>query len=204
MRWLILSRTYFLSKLEFDSTTQVDKRTTFWCLTFDMKNQKNVEKIWSYHKCYIPLESSQWAKKDELHRKVNLKNVQSWKTNFYFTNIILKPIEFQLQNWWDSDLIPKFTKNFEFWKNSCTIVFRNKKSARIQNLSPYAHPRVEKSHSLSWNYKLGKVAFKIRIFKICWCHRNQCSKKQVLLKFHPKWSHFYSVFRLLKISFFEN
>ena len=40
MRWLILGQTYFLSKLEYDSTTHIDKRTTFWCSTFDMKNKK--------------------------------------------------------------------------------------------------------------------------------------------------------------------
>ena len=61
-----------------------------------MKNQKNVEKIWSYHKCYIPLESSQWAKKHELHRKVNLKSVQSRKTNFHSTNIIRCQFHFAL------------------------------------------------------------------------------------------------------------
>ena len=87
MRWLILGQTYFLSKLEYDSTTHVDKRTTFWCLTFDMKNPKNLKKLWSNHKCYIPLESSQWVKKHELHRKWHLKNVQSRKTNFNFTNL---------------------------------------------------------------------------------------------------------------------
>ena len=40
MRPLILSQTDFLSKLEFDSTTHVDKRTTFWYLIFEMKNRK--------------------------------------------------------------------------------------------------------------------------------------------------------------------
>ena len=40
MRPLLLSQTDFLSKLEFDSTTHVDKRTTFWYLIFEMKNRK--------------------------------------------------------------------------------------------------------------------------------------------------------------------
>ena len=87
MRPVILSQADFLSKLEFDSITHVDKRTTFWCLTFDAKKQKNVENVRWYHKLYMPLESSQWAKEHELHRKLNLKNVQSRKTNFNFTNI---------------------------------------------------------------------------------------------------------------------
>ena len=65
MRPLILSQTDFLSKLEFDSTTHVDKRTTFWCLTFDMKNQKNVENVRWYHKLNMPLELSQWAKEHD-------------------------------------------------------------------------------------------------------------------------------------------
>ena len=85
VRPLLLSQTFILSKLEFDSTTHVDKRTTFWCFTFDMKNQKNVENVRWCHKLYIPLESSQWAKEPELNRRLNLRNVQSRKTNFYFT-----------------------------------------------------------------------------------------------------------------------
>ena len=131
MRWLILGQTYFLSKLEYDSTTHVDKRTTFWCLTFDMKNQKNVEKLWLYHKCYIPLESSQWAKKHDLHRKWNLKNVQPRKTNYYFTFIMVKlKLVFRdwtflrfhfrcswcfLAHWDDSNGIPFFAEIKEWW-----------------------------------------------------------------------------------------
>ena len=39
-------------------------------------------------------------------------------------------------DWWDSDLIPKFTKSFEFWKNSCTIVFGTK-NGEINNFSNF-------------------------------------------------------------------
>ena len=55
-RWLILTQTFILSKLEFDSTTHVDKRTTFWSWTFDMKIPKNVgngEKNFNYPKLDI-------------------------------------------------------------------------------------------------------------------------------------------------------
>ena len=66
--------------------------------------------------------------------------------------------------WWYSNLIPKFTKKLEFSWNSWTIVFRIKNSAFIQNLGPWIHPRVEKSHSTPWNYRLGQVPFKMFFF----------------------------------------
>ena len=93
MRPLILGQTYFLSKLEYDSTTHIDKRTTFWCSTFDMKNKKIskscdhiISVIYRWNRLNEP-------KKHELHRKWNLKNVQFRKTNFYFTIVLEKLLE---------------------------------------------------------------------------------------------------------------
>ena len=107
-------------------------------------------------------------------------------------------------HWWDSDLIPRFTKIFENWENFTVIVLGIKNSAFTQNLSPNAHPGVEYSHSASWNYGLGEVVFRIKIFQNFWYHRNQRSKEEWLFDFHPIKPLNSSVFRLLKFSFFEN
>ena len=46
-------------------------------------------------------------------------------------------------DWWDSELIPRFTKIFENWENFTVIVLGIKNSAFTQNLSPNAHPGAE-------------------------------------------------------------
>ena len=45
--------------------------------------------------------------------------------------------------WWDSELIPRFTKIFENLENFTVIVLGIKNSAFTQNLSPNAHPGAE-------------------------------------------------------------
>ena len=50
------------------------------------------------------------------------------------------------RHWWVSELIPRFTKIFEYSKNFEVIVFSIKNSAFTRNLSPLARTRAEKSH----------------------------------------------------------
>ena len=47
----------------------------FLMFNFWHEKSKNIENVRWYHKLYMPLESPQWAKEHELHRKLNLKNV---------------------------------------------------------------------------------------------------------------------------------
>ena len=107
-------------------------------------------------------------------------------------------------DWWVSELIPRFTKIFEYSKNFEVIVFGVKNSAFIQNLSPWALSRAEKSHQAFSKYRLGEVPFKIKIFKNQWNHRNQRSKEQWLFNFHAKIIADSSVFRSLKFRVFQN
>ena len=108
------------------------------------------------------------------------------------------------REWWVSELIPRFTKIFEYSKNFEVIVFGIKNNALIKNLSPWARSRAAKSDQTFWKYGLGKVPFKIKIFKKQWNHRNQRSKEQWLFNFHAKIIADSSVFRSLKFRVFQN
>ena len=70
-----------------------------------------------------------------------------------------------LSHWWVSELIPRLTKIFEYSKNFEAIVFSITNCAFIRNLSPWARSRAEKSHQTFSKYGVGKVPFKIKIFK---------------------------------------
>ena len=69
----------------------------------------------------------QWLNKTTFH--------QILRSNLYITKT--KDMR------WVSELIPRFTKIFEYRKIFDVIVSEIKNSAFIQNLSPNAHPGVE-------------------------------------------------------------
>ena len=76
-------------------------------------------------------------------------------------------------SWWDSNLIPKFTKIFEYSKNFRFIVFVIKNDVFRRNLSPWARSRAEKWHWASQNFRLGQTPFKMIIFQNFLYHRDQ-------------------------------
>ena len=79
------------------------------------------------------------------------------------------------RSWWDSNLIPKFTKIFEYSKDFRFIVFVIQNNAYWRNLSPWARSRAEKSHWTTPNFRLGQTPFKIIIFQKIFFHRDQGS-----------------------------
>ena len=83
-------------------------------------------------------------------------------------------------------------------------MFGIKNSAFIRILSPWPRSRAGKWHQTFSKYGLGKVPFKIKIFKKQWNHRNQRSKDQWLFNFHAKITAYSSVFRPLKFRVSEN
>ena len=105
---------------------------------------------------------------------------------------------------WDSDIIPRFTKIFEFLQNFKVIVLSVKNNAFLQNLSPWTRFGVEKSHEKFQNLRMGQVPFKIIFLKNCLYHRVERSKEQVFTQDHEKRPLNSSVFRILKFSFIEN
>ena len=106
--------------------------------------------------------------------------------------------------WWNSNIIPRFTKIFEYSKNFQVIVIGIRNDAFTRNLSPWDFSRAEKLHRTFRNLRLGQVPFKIIFFEYCWYHRDERSKKQVFTQDHEKRVTNSSVFRALQFSFFEN
>ena len=105
---------------------------------------------------------------------------------------------------WDSNIIPRFTKTFEYSKYFEVIVFSIRSNDFTWNLGPWAFSRAEKSHRTFRNLRMGKVPLKIIYFEFCLYHRNERSKGQVFTQDHEKRVANSSVFRHLKFCFFEN
>ena len=82
--------------------------------------------------------------------------------------------------WWVSELIPRFTKIFEYLKNLGVIVFGIKKSTIIRNLSPWARSRAEKSHQVFSKFRLGQVCVGFSKFS---CHLKRHGERRDELTF---------------------
>ena len=72
---------------EFHSTTHFVKRTTFWFSISTWKIKKTSTSSKRFNKSYTPFKSSLRDKLHESYQKLNLKNVQTRQSNFFFTNM---------------------------------------------------------------------------------------------------------------------
>ena len=100
-------------------------------------------------------------------------------------------------HWWDSKIIPRFTKTFEYWTNFKVIVIGIRNNAFTRNLSPWAFSRAEKSHRTFRNLRMGQVPLKITFFEYCWYHPDERSKEHFFTQDHEKRVTNSSVFRPL-------
>ena len=98
---------------------------------------------------------------------------------------------------WDSKIIPRFTKTFEYSKNFDVIVLGIRNNAFARNLSPWAFSRAEKSHQTFRNLRLGQVPLKNFFVEDCWYHHDERSKEHVFTQDHEKRATNSSVFRPL-------
>ena len=103
------------------------------------------------------------------------------RSKLHLKNFVWKSLK-----WWVSELIPRFTKIFEYLKNFGVIVFGIKKVHSYEIRVHWLAPEPKKSNQTFSKYRVGKNH---------WNHRNQHSKEQLLFHFYVKITADSSVFR---------